>query len=305
MRTTVFGGSGFLGSHVADVLTDAGHNVLIYDRNRSAYLRNDQEMIVEDILNENAVKEAVEGSDVVYNFAGIADIDEAADKPLESIKANILGNAIIMEACRKACVKRFVFASSLYVYSKSGSFYKSTKQACELLIEDYAEAFGLPYTVLRFGSLYGSRADERNAIFSFVKQALTEGKITRYGDGQELREYINVEDAAQGSVEILSDEYINQRIILTGHEQMRIKDVLTMVKEMLGNEIEIDFLPTTKTHHYNITPYSFTPRIGRRLTFKTYTDLGQGILNCIEEIYKETGPLLHEYNGVATRISRE
>ena len=305
MRTTVFGGSGFLGSHVADVLTDAGHNVLIYDRNRSAYLRNDQEMIVEDILNENAVKEAVEGSDVVYNFAGIADIDEAADKPLESIKANILGNAIIMEACRKACVKRFVFASTIYVYSKSGSFYKSTKQACELLIEDYAEAFGLPYTVLRFGSLYGSRADERNAIFSFVKQALTEGKITRYGDGQELREYINVEDAAQGSVEILSDEYINQRIILTGHEQMRIKDVLTMVKEMLGNEIEIDFLPTTKTHHYNITPYSFTPRIGRRLTFKTYTDLGQGILNCIEEIYKETGPLLHEYNGVATRISRE
>lgn len=291
MKVAVFGGAGFLGSHVADVLTDAGHKVLIYDRKKSPYLRPEQEMVVGDILNEATVEKTVKDCDVVYNFAGIADIDEVAQNPLESVKANILGNSIILEACRKVKVKRFVFASSLYVYSKSGSFYKSTKQACELLIENYNEVFEMPYTVLRYGSLYGPRADENNAIYRFIKQALTEGKITRYGDGEELREYIHVFDAARGSVEILSEEFINQHVIVTGHQQMRIKDLLMMIKEMLNNEIEIEFLPSTENHHYEITPYSFAPKIGKRLTSKTYLDLGQGILDSIYKLYSKLNPL--------------
>lgn len=290
MKVVVFGGSGFLGSHVADVLSQDGHNVVIYDRVKSPYLRGDQGMIVDDILNEDSVYEAVKDADIVYCFAGIADIDEAVQKPLESIKVNILGTTNILEACRKEHVKRFVFASSLYVYSKTGSFYRSTKQAAEIIIENYHEAFGLPYTTLRYGSLYGSRADDKNAIHMFIKQALTEKKITRYGDGEELREYIHVIDAAKGSVEILSDEYVNQHIILTGHQQMRVKDVLTMIQEMLDNKIEIEYVPATQNHHYEITPYSFVPKVGKRLTFKTYFDLGQGMLECIEDVYRQLNP---------------
>jgi UDP-glucose 4-epimerase len=189
MKAVVFGGSGFLGSHVAEALTEGGYDVTVFDVSKSRYLQKDQKMVVGNILDEKSVNKVVGGADVVYNFAGIADIDEANDKPIETAKINILGNTIILDACKKSNVKRFVFASSVYVYSKAGSFYRSSKQACELIIENYNEVFGLPFTILRYGSLYGPRADERNWIYQILIQAVTEGKITRYGDGEELREY--------------------------------------------------------------------------------------------------------------------
>jgi UDP-glucose 4-epimerase len=291
MKIVVFGGSGFLGSHVADALTDAGHNVTIYDIRPSPYLTDAQKGIIGDILDSAKVEKTVHNADVVYNFAGIADINDASQKPLDSVKYNILGNSIILEACHKAKIKRYVFASSLYVYSKAGSFYRSTKQACELLIENYHEAFGLSYTILRYGSLYGPRADDRNFIYRVIQQALTEGKIAREGDGEEIREYIHVLDAAKGSVDILSEEFANQHVILTGQQQMKIKDLLMMIKEMLDNKVKVEFLPASKNHHYEITPYSFAPKIGKRLTSRTYLDLGQGILDSISTVYRNVNPL--------------
>ncbi|MBL7129815.1 MAG: NAD(P)-dependent oxidoreductase [Candidatus Omnitrophica bacterium] len=304
MKAIVFGGSGFLGSHVADALDSAGYEVLIYDIKPSPYLRSSQKMIVGDILDQPKVEKYMQGCDAAYNFAGISDIDEARQRPLDSVRFNILGNSIILEACRKFKIRRFVFASSLYVYSKSGSFYRSTKQACELLIENYYEIFGLPYTILRYGSLYGQRADGRNFIYQIIKQALTEGKITRYGDGEELREYIHVLDAAKGSVEILSDEFINQHVILTGNQQMRIKHLLFMIKEILDNKIEIEFLPPDESLHYEITPYSFAPKIAKKLTCKTYLDLNQGILDTIYDLYKKVNPP-PSYEGAAIKDERK
>jgi Nucleoside-diphosphate-sugar epimerases len=294
MKAIVFGGAGFLGSHVADVLTESGYETVIYDIKASPYLQKSQQMIVGNILDESGVQKAVQGCDIVYNFAGIADIDEASARPLDTVRYNIVGNSIILEACRNAGVKRFIFASSIYVYSKEGSFYRSSKQACELLIENYNEVYNIPYTVLRYGSLYGPRSDKRNAIYSFIQQALTEGKITRLGDGEELREYVHVHDAAKGSVDILSDEFVNQHVIITGYQQMKVKDVLIMIREMLDNKINIEFLPPTETFHYEITPYSFSPRVGRRLTSKTYFDLGQGILDMIYDVYKMNHETIEE-----------
>jgi UDP-glucose 4-epimerase len=248
-------------------------------------------MIIGDILDMDQVNASVANADVVYNFAGIADIDEASQKPIDSVKFNILGNTIILEACRKAKVKRYVFASSIYVYSKEGSIYRSTKQACELLIENYQDLCGLAYTILRYGSLYGPRADERNAIHSFIHQALTHGRIQRYGDGEELREYIHVHDAARGSVDILSDEFANQHVIITGYQQMRVRDVLFMIREMMEQKIDIEFLPPNENYHYEITPYSFAPRVGRRLNCRSYLDLGQGILDMVYTQYSEKTPM--------------
>jgi UDP-glucose 4-epimerase len=289
-KAVVFGGSGFLGSHVADALTDAGHDVTIYDIRPSRYIGKTQKMITGDIMDEKAVQKAVNGCEYVFNFAGIADIDEASQRPLESVKYNVLGNSILLDAARKAKVKRFVFASSIYVYSKAGAFYRSTKQACELLIENYNEIFNLPYTILRYGSLYGTRADGRNYIYQIVRQALTEGRIARDGDGEEIREYINVCDAAKGSVEILADEFANECVVIAGEQRLKVKDLLVMIKEMLDNKIKIEYLPSKASNHYEITPYTFAPRVAKRIVSRTYHDLGQGILNCIQEIYREINP---------------
>lgn len=284
MKALVLGGAGFLGSHVADALSDAGYTVTVFDRHMSPYIRTDQAMIIGDILDERAILECIKSQDVVYNFAGIADIEEAAAQPLDAVKNNILGNTLILEACRFAGIKRFVFASSLYVYGKSGSFYRSAKLACELLIENYNEVYGLEYTILRYGSLYGPRSGSTNAIYRFIKQALEEGKIVRHGDGEELREYIHVLDAAKGSVAVLSDEFKNQNVILAGQQQIRIRDLLTMIREILGNKIAIEYAPVTESYHYEITPYAFTPKIGKRLVQNTYFDLGQGMLDIIHQM---------------------
>lgn len=285
MKIVVFGGSGFVGSHVADALSDAGHEVINYDFKKSNYLRSDQKMIIGDILDENKVDNAIRGADAVYNFAGIADIEYASKNPLEAVKYNILGNTIILEGCRKNKVKRFVYASTLYVYSKNGSFYRASKQACELLIETYHETYGLDYTILRYGSLYGPRSDESNWIYSILKQAVIDEKITRYGDGDEIREYIHIKDVAKGSADILSDEFKNQYIIISGYQSLKIRELLTMIKEIMSNKIEIEYLPSIDNFHYEITPYSFTPKIAKKLVAKTYLDMGQGILECLNEIY--------------------
>lgn len=290
-KITVFGGSGFLGSHTADALTEAGHEVTIYDLKPSPYLRKRQKMVVGDIMDQKLVERTVKGCDYVYNFAGIADIGHASKAPLESVRVNILGNSMIMEACRKSKVRRFIFASTVYVYSKAGSFYRSTKQACELLIENYNEVFGLPYTILRYGSLYGPRADDRNFINQVVRMALTDKKIVREGNGEEIREFIHVTDAAKGSADILSDEYVNQHVIITGNQQMKVKDLLTMVKEMLDGKVEIEYAKPSRSFHYEVTPYTFSPRVAKRIISDTYLDLGQGILKCIENMYKEISPM--------------
>src|SRR6188768_1784816 len=104
----VYGASGFLGSHVADALSAAGYRVRLFDRTPSPYLTHDQEMIIGDIMNLDQVTEAAEGADVVYNFAAIADIDEATDKPLATATINVLGNMHALEAARLAGARRFV-----------------------------------------------------------------------------------------------------------------------------------------------------------------------------------------------------
>ncbi|WP_407282792.1 NAD-dependent epimerase/dehydratase [Methanolobus sp. WCC1] len=286
-NAVVFGGSGFLGSHVADALTRSGYDVTIFDIYPSKYIMPGQTMVEGSILDIDAVNSVVKDADVVYNFAGIADIYDANKSPLETIRINVLGNTTILEACRSHNIKRFVFASSVYIYSDSGSFYRSSKQACELIIENYHEQYGIPYTILRYGSLYGPRSDDRNWIHSVLKQAITEGKISRHGDGEELREYIHVEDAARCSVDILSDEFENEYVILTGYQQLKVKEVMLMIKEILKNRIDLEFLPSRSNLNYRITPYSFSPKIAKKMVSNYYLDMGQGLLQCLQEMYNE------------------
>ena len=212
----VFGASGFLGSHVADALTDAGYRVRLFDRSPSPYLQSNQEMIIGDIMNLDQAIEAAKGASIVYNFAAIADIDEAHNKPIPTATINVLGNMHALEAARIAGARRFVFASSVYVYSESGSFYRASKQAAERFTETYHERYGLDYNILRYGSLYGRRSDKRNGIYRMLHEAVAHHSVTYKGSGEAMREYIHVEDAARMSVQILAPEFANWHMILIG-----------------------------------------------------------------------------------------
>ena len=286
MKIIIFGGSGFLGSHVADVLTQRGFDVIIYDKTASPYLIKAQQMIVGDILDSKAVGNAVKGCDYVYNFAGVADIAEAFKNPVRTVEVNILGNARIVQACVDHKVKRFIFASSLYVYSDLASFYRSSKQSCESIIEEYQKLYHLDFTILRYGSLYGPRAGEDNFFYKIIKQCIEEKKILRKGDGEEMRDYINALDAARCSADVLTEEFKNQYVIIAGTQSIKVKDLLNMVKEMFKDEIAIQYVPDDTMHHYTITPYSFKPKVAKKLVSNYYHDLGQGILDMVYDVYE-------------------
>ena len=294
MNITVFGGSGFLGSHICDKLTEHGHTVTIVDIQPSPWRTETQRMLTGSILDEDLVRKAVHGADIVFNYAGIADIGEANARPVDTARINVLGNVIILESCRIEKVQRYIFASSLYVYGKSGGFYRCSKQACELYIENYQSMHGLPYTILRYGSLYGPRADNRNAIHRFVHEALTTGTITYYGPPTALREYVHVDDASTATLAVLDPEFINQNIIISGNQPMRVGDLFQMIGEMLDKKLDIKFQNDPNSGHYQITPYTFMPKIGRKLVPPLTVDLGQGILRVMVEEHKR----LHESSYV-------
>ena len=100
MKVVVFGGSGFLGSHVADALTKAGHDVTIYDLKRSEYLQSSQKMVVGDIFDEKLLRDTMKGAEAVYNFAGIADIGNHSFSVVETVLDD-KGRKIEVLQCRK------------------------------------------------------------------------------------------------------------------------------------------------------------------------------------------------------------
>ena len=287
-RVCVIGGAGFLGSHVADALSAAGHNVRIYDRKASAWLRDGQEMIIGDLMDVASLEAAVKGSDIVYNFAALADLNQALEKPIETVQINVLGNAHVLEACRLHGVQLFVYASTVYVYSSEGGFYRCSKQAAEHYVEEYQRVFGLDYTILRYGSLYGPRADNSNGLYRIVKNALDNGVIRYQGSPDSLREYIHVEDAARASVTALGEDFRNQSVVLTGHEPMRVQDLLEMLAEILGLSNAVEFVAGEQLGHYVRTPYAYQPKLGRKYMPTMHVDLGQGLLELIDNVRMST-----------------
>ena len=113
MQITVFGGSGFLGSHVCDKLSLKGFKVIVFDKKKSPWLKKNQKMVIGDINDIQSLKKSIQGSSVVYNFAGLADIDESKNNPIETIKQNILGNSKIIEEAVKGMLPKNKLGKSM------------------------------------------------------------------------------------------------------------------------------------------------------------------------------------------------
>lgn len=288
LNVLVTGGSGFLGSHISDELSERGHHVTVTDLVDSPWIREDQEMIVGDITDNDFLNKVLKGKDVVYHLAALADLNAAKDRPIDTVNTNVLGTVNLLDKAVKQEVKRVVFASSVYVYSREGGFYRCSKQACENYIEEFNNVYDLDYTILRYGSLYGPRADEANGVYRLLKQAMEVGKVQHRGSPQDKREYIHVLDAAKLSVDILDEQFKNTHVVITGNDVLKIEDLFFMFSEILGKEIQQKYIEGEEWDgHYRVTPYTFTPKTGKKLTTTHYVDMGQGILQVIEEIYQE------------------
>ena len=304
-RVLVTGGAGFLGSHIAEELSSRKYKVSILDRRESPWVRDDQRMLIGDILDAQDVDRAVQDVDAVFHLAGFSDLNAARTQPQATARLNIEGTINMLEASRRAKVKRFLFASTVYVYSRAGGFYRCSKQACEEYIEEFGRKFELPFTILRYGSLYGPRADESNGVYRLLRQATRGEPILHDGTPEDTREYIHVEDAARLSVDALDDRFIDQHLVLTGQHPMRIRDLFTMFSEILGRDVQVNYgsPDSQRTNgHYAITPYSYNPRLGRKLTTNLSVDMGQGILQILEQIQVEESRNREEREGRSSTL---
>ena len=284
----VFGGSGFLGSYVADELTHRGYDVMVADVKDSPYLSGGQGFMTCDIMDPAAVGKALGRATVVYNFAGLADIDESVHHPKLTMEQNVIGNINILEACREKSLERYVYASSAYAFSDKGSFYGISKLTSEKIVEEYSRRYGIPYSIIRYGSLYGERADHHNGVYRLLREAIETRTIHHRSDGEEVREYTHAADASRLSVDIIVDnQFLNQHTILTGVERLRKRDLIMMVKEILNDEVTVTFTEEPWEGHYKVTPYSYRPNDARKLVSNTFIDLGQGLVSCVKHIHEE------------------
>jgi UDP-glucose 4-epimerase len=289
-KIVVIGGSGFLGSHVADELTLLGYKVTILDKIKSKWSKSNQKFFLCDIFNKKLLKKYIKGAHAVFNYAAIADLKDTLSKPIETVNNNILSVVNLLEICKELKIKQFIHASTIYVSGNHGGFYKSSKLASESYIEEYNRIYGLNYTILRYGTLYGSRSDESNGLYQIVKNALKHNRIIFSGDPEAMRDYINVIDAAKASTKSLEKNFRNKKVIISGNETIKVRDLLAILSEMMNLKNKVKFVSKNKIKqhsHYVRTPYSINTNLVMRYNENFNIYIGQGLYNLIKEIKKD------------------
>jgi|TARA_B100001093_G_C26856223_1_gene1027523 UDP-glucose 4-epimerase len=278
-KILVLGGAGFLGSHVADELSHINYDVTIFDKNKPKFPNDKHNYLISDINNKSNLAKAIKNSHAVFYFADMADITESRIEYIKTINQNIIQLVEILEICKKSKIKHFIYASSLYVYSESGSFYRASKQCAEILIKEFSKVSKFDYKLLRYGSLYGERAQKWNGIQKFIDQIISKGKIIYKGNGKEIREYIHVKDAAKLSALVVSKKLKNNVISIFGQKSITVDQLFNLMFEIYGKKKRVKYLNSINADdHYGFSPYRFVPENSIKLTSNMSTDLGEGIL---------------------------
>jgi UDP-glucose 4-epimerase len=251
LRVLVTGGSGFIGSHVLDVLVERGHKPLNFDRVESPHHEGDAiDTVLGDATDADALAAAMDGCEAVIHLAAMADVNDVQKDPEGAEVANARATLAVLEAARRAGVGRVVYGSTIWVYSDvpetevceqtrlepPAHLYTATKLAGELYCRSYAELYDLEYTVLRFGIPYGPRARDATVLAAFTRKALGGEPLTVAGSGDQTRRFVYVEDLADGVVRAAEEPAAANRIYnLTGSETTTILEIAEAVRDLLGD----------------------------------------------------------------------
>ncbi len=255
MNTGVIGGSGFIGSHVVDKLLEHGHEVTVFDMKKPH--RDDVTHINIDITDLSETIIALAGYyDVIYLLAAVADVNDVYRNPVEATEVNVIGVNNVLEAARQSNISRVILASTTWVYQltpeanvdENSSFYVESvnhvyaaqKVAAELLCHSYYKTYGQNFTILRYGIPYGPRARGGTVLAIFTKRAFDGAPLTIFGDGLQYRNFIYVEDLAEGNVAALKDVAVNQTYNLEGKRPVSVKEVAETVQKLAAN-VKIEY----------------------------------------------------------------
>lgn len=246
MRGIVTGGAGFLGSHVADGLVAAGHEVTIFDQAQSAR----HETVVGDLLDLTAVTRALAGAEFVCHLGAIGDVYLAGDRPPLAASVNVTGTANVCEAALAMGTKRVIVASTWEVYGKPryepideshpcdpDHPYNITKYAGELLARSYAHLKHLDVVALRLGTAFGTRMRPNSVFRIFVDRALASKPITIQGSGRQGRQFTHASDVARAFVMALEHGERGSAYNIVAPRLVTIRELAEAVTRLLPTEV--------------------------------------------------------------------
>ena len=261
MRVFVTGGAGFLGSHVSNVLLQAGHRVTVLD-NLSAGHRDmvpsGAVLIKGDLKQEAKLQGWLKGHDVVIHLAAFVAVPVSVEHPVAFAENNVVNTVRLLEAMRLAGVRRIVFSSSATVYGLprrlplgeddplgvQSNPYGATKVSAEAFVAVYQRLHGFDATILRYFNPYGPNElcePETHLIPNVVQAALKDEPIPIYWKGEQIRDFVYVEDLAMAHVAVLGQQGLNYFNV--GSEKgVKVNEVLSAVTDILDRPLRINDL---------------------------------------------------------------
>lgn len=267
MKILVTGGAGFIGSHIVKQLLESNHQVVVYDdfsTNKRSLRSSDPEKgadlgraeIVEgDVRDSKRLAEALQNVDAVIHMASFISVEESVKDPGKYMENNVLGTASLLTAMREAGVKKIVFSSSATVYGEPKSMpiledaplsaanpYAASKIGMEAICESFYKTDGFDVSILRYFNPYGpgeKHQPETHAIPNFIKAGIEKKPIPLYWKGEQVRDFIYVEDLAAAHTSVLNVTGYN--VFNVGTEVgTKIIDVVKILSDIFGYQIQVE-----------------------------------------------------------------
>ena len=277
MRALITGGAGFIGSHLAEALLNAGHDVDVIDNLSTGSIRNIGHLkpnprfkyAIDTLTNEPLLAELVDRNDVIFHFAAAVGVKLIVEEPVHTIETNVHGTEVVLKHANKK-KKKVVIASTSEVYGKSTDVpfredadlvmgatvkhrwaYACSKAIDEFLALAYYKERGLPVIIVRFFNTVGPRQTGQYGMVlpSFVRQALAGEPITVFGDGTQSRSFTYVGDVVECLLKLVSEpRAIGQVFNIGNMEEVTILRLAEIVKERTGSSSTIEFVPYDKAY---------------------------------------------------------
>jgi len=298
-RVLVTGGAGFIGSHLTEALVARGDQVRVLDNFSSGTPRNlsDVESRIElvkgDLRNRADLMEALQDSEVVFHEAAFVSNPLSLLEPSECLDVNVHGTELLLEEARNAGVRRVVMASSAAVYGDTDQLptsektpvhplspYAASKVICEIYAGMYTAAFGMEVVALRYFNVYGPRqspeSDYAAAVPIFIRQILNNKPITIFGDGNQTRDLVYVEDIVRANLLAAESEKAPGMVIniCTG-EEISVLNLVDSLQEITKTSLEPLFAPSRQGDIYRS---SGDPNLAKEiLGFTPQTSISKGL----------------------------
>ena len=252
LKSVITGGAGFIGSNLTDHLVKIGHKVIVLDNfisgkksNLSHHKKKDLKIIKIDISKFNNLDKYFKGADYVFHLAALAQIIPSIKNPKKYFKNNVIGTIKVVEAAKRAKVKKFIYAASSSCYGAPKKFptsesdkielsnpYAVTKFIGEEIIMKYASMFKMPNISFRFFNVYGPRLDisgQYSAVMgNFLNQKKNNKPLTIVGDGKQTRDFIHVDDLANAFIKIIRSKCVNKIYNLGSGKRTSINTIANM-----------------------------------------------------------------------------